>query len=66
MATTQLASGRSPLDVQRQIGHTTLYKTNKYASLKIEHLKKSHERHSPLRASTGNITEVFGSGYWDE
>lgn len=27
MATTQLAAGRSPLDVQRQMGHTTLKMT---------------------------------------
>jgi site-specific recombinase XerD len=66
MATTQLASGRSPLDVQRQMGHTTLHMTNKYASLTIDHLKKSHERHSPLRADAGGSTEVFGKGYWDE
>ena len=40
--------------------------TNKYASLTIDHLKKSHERHSPLRADTGGSTEVLGVGYWDE
>lgn len=60
-ATTQLA-----LDVQRQMGHTTLHMTNKYASLTIDHLKKSHERHSPLRADTASGTETFGAGYWDE
>ena len=49
MATTQLADGRSPLDVQRQMGHTTLLMTNHYASLNIEHLRRSHEAHSPLR-----------------
>jgi integrase/recombinase XerD len=41
MATSQLADGRSPLDVQRQMGHTTLMMTNKYASLNIERLKQS-------------------------
>ena len=66
MATTQLASGRSPLDVQHQMGHATLHMTNKYASLTIQHLKKSHERHSPLWADTSGSTEVFGSSYWDE
>src|SRR5437016_4609896 len=66
MATTQLASGRSPLDVQRQMGHTTLHMTNKYASLTIDHLRKYHERHSPLRADLKGSGEVFGSGYWDE
>ena len=66
MATTQLAMGRSPLDVQRQMGHTTLHMTNKYTSLTIDHLKKSHERHSPLRADTASGTETFGAGYWDE
>src|SRR5260370_2106804 len=48
MATTQLASGRSPLDVQRQMGHTTLKMTNHYASLNLQQLKRSHEMHSPL------------------
>ena len=66
MATTQLADGRSPLDIQRQIGHTTLHMTNKYASLTISHLKMSHEKHSPLRADTGGATKVFGAVYWDE
>ncbi len=66
MATTQLADGRSPLDVQRQMGHRTLAMTNKYASLTIDHLKKSHEKHSPLRADKGHLEEGFGSGYWDE
>lgn len=66
MATTQLADGRSPLDVQRQMGHSTLTMTNRYASLTIHHLKKSHERHSPLRVDTVNFTETFGTGYWDE
>jgi Domain of unknown function (DUF4365)/Phage integrase family len=33
MAMTQLAMGHSPLDVQRQMGHTTLTMTNHYASL---------------------------------
>jgi site-specific recombinase XerD len=65
MATTQLAMGRT-LDVQRQMGHTTLHMTNKYASLTIDHLKKSHERHSPLRADTGGSTEVLGTGCWEE
>ena len=62
----QLASGRNPLDVQRHMGHTTLHMTNKYASLTIEHLKKSHERHSPLRVDAGGSPETFGTGYWDE
>lgn len=44
MAITQLADGRSPLDVQRQMGHRTLAMTNKYASLSVEQLKKSHDR----------------------
>jgi integrase len=39
MATTQLASGRSPLDVQRQMGHTTLTMTNHYASLMVQQLR---------------------------
>ena len=39
MATTQLAMGRIPLDVRRQMGHTTLMMTNHYASLTIEHIQ---------------------------
>ncbi len=66
MATTQLADGRSPLDVQRQMGHRTLAMTNKYASLTIDHLKKSHEKHSTLRTDRGGSKEGFGTGYWDE
>jgi len=38
MATTQLASGRSPSDVQWQMGHTTLTMTNHYASLNVKQL----------------------------
>jgi site-specific recombinase XerD len=67
MATTQLAMGRSPLDVQRQMGHTTLTMTNHYASLTVEHLRKSHERFSPLRDNGKPFSdEVFGTGYWNE
>ena len=66
MATTQLAMGRSPLDVQRQMGHTTLAMTNHYASLTVEHLRVSQEKFSPLRAK-----DVLGDGeidgdYWSE
>jgi site-specific recombinase XerD len=66
MATTQLAMGRSPMDVQRQMGHTTLKMTNHYASLTVEKLQKSHERYSPLRAKQMGSAETFGTGYWDE
>ena len=66
MATTQLAMGRSPLDVQRQMGHTTLKMTNHYASLTVEQLQRSHEKYSPLRAKQIGSTETFGTGYWDE
>jgi site-specific recombinase XerD len=65
MATTQLASGRSPLDVRRQLGHTTLKMIDHYASLTIQQLKKSHEQHSPLRINN-NSGDVFGTGYWEE
>src|SRR5258708_6932766 len=41
MATTQLADGRSALDVQRQMGHRTLFMTNKNASLTTKHSQKS-------------------------
>jgi site-specific recombinase XerD len=67
MATSQLAAGRSPLDVQRQLGHTTLMMTNHYASLDIQQLKRSHEAYSPLRAKQENIhTHGSGIGYWEE
>ncbi len=66
MATTQLANGRSPLDVRRQLGHSTLTMTDHYASLTIDQLKKSHEKHSPLRIDNSTGGEVFGTGYWDE
>src|SRR6266480_2797018 len=66
MATTQLANGRSPFDVQRQMGHTTLTMTNHYASLNVKQLQQSHDLYSPLRAKdTGNERESSGSGYWD-
>jgi site-specific recombinase XerD len=67
MATAQLASGRSPLDVQRQMGHTTLKMTNEYASLNMQQLKRSHEMHSPLRAKQdGSSSHEGGSVYWEE
>jgi hypothetical protein len=66
MATTQLASGRSPLDVQRQMGHSTLTMTNHYASLTVQHSQKSHERYSPMRTEKGGLEEAFGEGYWKE
>ena len=69
MATTQLAAGRSPLDVQRQMGHSSLTMTNHYASLSVEHLQKSHEQFSTFRKK-GKDTESNnhgnGSGYWEE
>ena len=65
MATTQLRMGRSPLDVQRQMGHTTLAMTNEYASLTVEHLKRSHEMHSPLRAKDEKQRESADDGYWN-
>ncbi|MGI9058533.1 MAG: tyrosine-type recombinase/integrase [Ktedonobacteraceae bacterium] len=67
MATSQLAAGRSPFDVQRQMGHTTLTMTNHYASLGIEQLKRSHEQYSPLRKKPDNTTSYgVGMGYWEE
>jgi len=66
MATTQLAMGRSPLDVQRQMGHRTLKMTNHYASLTVEQLQKSHEQFSPLRAKDPGVSQGLGRGYWDE
>jgi integrase/recombinase XerD len=69
MATTQLAAGRSPLDVQRQMGHTTLKMTNHYYSQTVEQLRKSHDEYSPLRIrnkKSGGESSGQGSGYWDE
>jgi len=66
MATTQLAMGCSPLDVQQQMGHATLTMTNHYASLTVQNLQKSHEKYSPMRAKKGSSKEAFGEGYWKE
>jgi site-specific recombinase XerD len=66
MATTQLAMGRSPLDVQRQMGHTSLKMTNHYASLTVEQLQKSHEQFSPLRVKDSGGGQGFTHSYWDE
>lgn len=67
MATMQLAMGRSPKDVQRQMGgHTTLTMMNHYASLTVQHLQKSHKKYSPMRAEKGSSEEAFGEGYWSE
>ncbi len=63
----QLAAGRSPLDVQRQMGHTTLTMTNHYASLDIQHLKRSHDAYSPLRVKQESVNrQGIGTGYWEE
>ena len=65
-ATTQLASSRSPFDVQRQMRHTMLTMTNHYASLNVKQLQQSHDLYSPLRAKdTRNEWESSGNGYWD-
>ncbi|MFL5654717.1 MAG: tyrosine-type recombinase/integrase [Ktedonobacteraceae bacterium] len=67
MATTQLASGRSPFDVQRQMGHTTLTMTNHYASLNVKQLQQSYDLYLPLRAKdTGSERESSGTSYWDK
>lgn len=67
MATSQLAMGRSPLDVQRQMGHTTLQMTNRYASLTVEQLQRSHEEYSPWRNQPARgKNDSVKNGYWDE
>ncbi|HEY6409559.1 MAG TPA: tyrosine-type recombinase/integrase, partial [Ktedonobacteraceae bacterium] len=67
MATTQLARGRSPLDVQRQMGHTTLKMTNHYYSQTVEQLQRTQEMYSPLRIrKSEGETRDGGRGYWDE
>src|SRR5260221_7437736 len=59
MATIQLANGRSPLDVRRQLGHSTLKMADYYASLSIQQVQKSHEQHSPLRGKNDARDEGF-------
>jgi len=67
MATTQLSAGRSPLDVQRQMGHTTLKMTNHYYSQTVEQLQRTQEMYSPLRVrKSEGEANGDGSGYWDE
>jgi site-specific recombinase XerD len=67
MATSQLAMGRSPLDVQRQMGHTSLQMTNRYASLTVDQLQKSHEEYSPWRNQVARGKgDNERNGYWDE
>src|SRR2546423_14302000 len=66
MATTQLANGRSPLDVKRQLGHTSLKMTDHYASLSVEQLKRSHEKYSLWRDEQKEENGSYGSGYWQE
>jgi integrase/recombinase XerD len=67
MATKQLSEGRNPLDVQRQMGHTTLKMTNKYFSQTTEGLRKSHEQYSPSRKkSEGGRSSGLGSGYYED
>ena len=67
MATTQLARGRSPLDVQRQMGHTSLKMTNHYYSQTVEQLQRTQELYSPLRVrKSESEAGSYGSGYWDE
>ena len=65
MATTQLSMGRGPLDVQRQMGHTTLAMTNHYASLTTEHLRIPNEIF-PLYAKDVVGEGEMGDNYWNE
>jgi hypothetical protein len=63
--TEKLAAGQSPLDVRRQMGHTTLNMTNHYASPSVEQPKRSHEMYSPLRAKQDSVNKQgLGTGYW--
>jgi len=61
-----MSQGKVHLDVQRQMGHTRLSMTNHYASLTVEHLQRSHEKFSPLKAEKKSSGEAFGEGYWHE
>lgn len=45
---------------------TTLTMTNHYASLTVQHLQKSHEKYSPLRAEKSGSDETFDEAYWSE
>jgi hypothetical protein len=57
----------NPLNVQRQMGHSTLMMTNQNYSQTVEQLQRTQELYSPLRMhkSEGEV-EGGGSGYWDE
>ena len=66
MATTELANGRSPFNVQRQMRHKTLKMTNHYASLSIRQLRKSHEKFSPWTDGDDGQDRPYGSGYWED
>jgi len=65
MATTQLSMGRGPLDVQRQMGHTTFAMTNHYASLTTEHLRIPNKIF-PLYAKDVVGEGEMGDNYWNE
>jgi site-specific recombinase XerD len=67
MATTQLEAGRSPLDVQRQMGHTSLMMTNRYYSQSLGNLRKTHDLYSPLRTKGGDVnSSTLESGYGED
>jgi site-specific recombinase XerD len=67
MATTQLEAGRSPLEVQRQMGHSTLMMTNRYYSQTVGNLRKSHDLYGPLRAKKADFdSSTHGSGYGED
>lgn len=66
MATTQISMGRSLFEVQRQMEHKSLDMTNRYASLSVEQLRRSHEEYLPLRAKHNAEHHGMGSGYWEE
>lgn len=67
MATTQLEAGRSPLEVQRQMGHSTLMMTNRYYSQTVGNLRKSHDMYSPLRVKNNDPgSPARGSGYGED
>ncbi len=66
MATTQLEAGRSPFDVQRQMGHSSLMMTNHYYSQTVGNLRKTHDLYSPLRAKNSNLGSTLGSGYGED
>jgi hypothetical protein len=65
-ATTQVASGGCPFDVQRQMGYINLTMMDSYATLKLTQLQQSHNPYSPMRTRvTEAEKESSPTGCWE-